>query len=731
MQAARDKALKDRDIADRSLNVIEEENEKLRTERDAALRDLERMRESGGDNARALAAQVEELKKELQDTQTKLATRHEHVAKLAPELDAAKKENERLKARVSELEKAASTEKLRTDMDLANAEAARTKAQNALEQAHADLHSAQEERKSLAKEAKELRAKLEELRDAQSSQAEGINSRVQELEAELEASGQRVHELEKELAAKSASEAVLAEKGQRIAELEQELVDSRAEAVAADKARASLDEELKSLREKLSRAEKEAGASREQESRLQARDHQLEVAQRQLADLKEELKLEEEERARAAEQLKQARDAEQRALEQVEQLEAELDDLRKRVQQAEQSAASKAAELEGGIRQENEQLRARNDEITRKRDEVLKGLESAVGEIDELKKALAERDVDARTVRGELEQARGELAGMKTLERELAELNRKHNEALTELARVGSSMTNAETAAEKTREEVQALRDKVEQANERRHEAEKQLIEARARLESEQHIRGEQANRLRQLEEALARERDTVDHSAPAAALESLSSQLATEREKWERVTGEKDRELDDLRKKVAEAELRESDLASQLEGIELSQQDVMRAKALAGQRRAQVERMQADVEGARRKAEESEKYWKEEMESFQQTVADHLAAAEAGEEGSDQRLQKLLETLKVGMADKYAKLRRKHTRTEKQLQETADKLAAVERILAKREEEESRLRKIVEELETREKVPGARKKKAAEPDEPAPAKKKTSRKKK
>ena len=64
----------------------------------------------------------------------------------------------------------------------------------------------------------------------------------------------------------------------------------------------------------------------------------------------------------------------------------------------------------------------------------------------------------------------------------------------------------------------------------------------------------------------------------------------------------------------------------------------------------------------------------------------------------------------------------------QKELDETKDKLTAVERILAKKEEEDSRLNKIVEEMEVREKVPGA-KKKAAE-KKPA-AKKKTPAKKK
>ncbi len=298
------------------------------------------------------------------------------------------------------------------------------------------------------------------------------------------------------------------------------------------------------------------------------------------------------------------------------------------------------------------------------------------------------------------------------------------------MTRVGGALANAETAAEQARNELLSLREKIEQANERRHEAEKQLAESRAKLESEHRIRDEQSWRIQLLEESLQRERQTVDSSAPAAALESLSAQLATEREKWERVTGEKETEIEELRAKLADGELRENELASQLEGIELSKQDVMRAKALAGQRRAQIERMQADVEGARRQAKEAEGYWKGEMDEFRAAVAEHLEAAERGDEGSDQRLQKLMEDMKVGLADKYAKLRRRNNKVEKDLRDTGDKLAAIERILARREEEEARLRKIIEELEKKEKLPGAKKAtKSGAARKPA-AKKKASRKK-
>ncbi|MCA8911324.1 MAG: hypothetical protein KDB82_06445, partial [Planctomycetes bacterium] len=150
-------------------------------------------------------------------------------------------------------------------------------------------------------------------------------------------------------------------------------------------------------------------------------------------------------------------------------------------------------------------------------------------------------------------------------------------------------------------------------------------------------------------------------------------------------------------------------------------------------------ERMQSDVETARRQAKEAETYWKGEMNEFQGLVAQHLLAAENAEEGSDQKLQKLMESMKVGIADKYAKLRRKANRMQKELDETKDKLTAVERILAKKEEEESRLNKIVEEMEERENVPGAKKtpakkaatKKKAPTRKKAPAKKKPSSKKK
>lgn len=423
----------------------------------------------------------------------------------------------------------------------------------------------------------------------------------------------------------------------------------------------------------------------------------------------------------------------------IEKLRAERDAARRELKEmqlklnARHEHVAKLAPQLNDANKELERLRAKSTDLEKEANELRSRLQQAekqaegAADTTEVEKQLAQSQDDNRILQGRLEASRKEVERLRATQRELEELERAHKKTAGELVRVGGALTNAESAAERAREEIRGLREKTEQAAERRHEAEKSLVESRARLESEHQLREEQAQRIRQLEDALKRERETVDSSAPAAALESLSAQLATEREKWERVTADKDREIDDVRRRLDEAELRENELASQLEGIELSKQDVMRAKALAGQRRAQIERMQADVEGARRQAKEAEVYWKSEIDEFRQAVGEHLEAAERGDEGADQRLQKLMETMKVGLADKYAKLRRRNSRAEKELSDVKDKLAAIERILAKREDEERRLRKIIEEMESKGRAPA--KKKATATRKAAP-KKKGARKK-
>jgi chromosome segregation ATPase len=738
------------------------------------------LRAGGGEKAAELQAALAEAQANLKDADHKLAARQEHVAKIAAEYDELRKKLEAAEAdaasKAEQLKSASADSDRLTALDTQlhdQAEAlARAKAQlgerdSELEKAAAeqaklrsDLRTTEAAREALAREADELRRLMQEMNDANRSDAEGINDRVEAVERQLKEKEDAIAQAELERDELAA----------QLKDAQAEVQTARAARDAAQQAAEQAAEQAEAMRKRIGELERNAGQADELQRRLEGRDRQIEVAQQQIADLKEELKLEEEERNRAATQLQQARDAETRAVEQLEAAEQEIAELKEKLAEADLAgssqnealasqaetlreqlnAAQDAAEQAGRearearrnaedlteqlekaqadaesarealekakadesalkpLRDENAALKARNEEITRKRDEVLRGLETAVGELDALKEVIAGRDVDLRTARGELAESRAE-----------AEQLRKQLEA---------KQAEASALAGKSTEGERELRNKLEGATEKRHEAEKALVEAKARLESEQQMRAEQQRRIEQLEDALRRERDQVDKSAPAEALTTLSGQLASERQKWERLTEQKDREAAELQKKLDEAELRENELASQLESVELSQQDVMRAKAVAGQRRAQIERMQSDVEGARRQAKEAETYWKSEMTEFQQEVAAHLQAAENGEEGSDARLQKLMEKLKVGIADKYAKLRRKATRTEKELQQTQDKLAAVERIMAKREEEEARLRKLIEEMEARENIPGA-KKPGSKPDtEP---KKKPARKKK
>src|SRR5690606_7665506 len=116
--------------------------------------------------------------------------------------------------------------------------------------------------------------------------------------------------------------------------------------------------------------------------------------------------------------------------------------------------------------------------------------------------------VDLRTTEGErdaarkeAEELRKEVEGLRVLEKELAELEAQRKAAADELLRVGGSLTNAEHAAERWRDEIDTLKTRIEQSTEMRHEAEKQLVEARAKLDAEQEMRREHNRRIEQLED--------------------------------------------------------------------------------------------------------------------------------------------------------------------------------------------------------------------------------------
>jgi chromosome segregation ATPase len=448
---------------------------------------------------------------------------------------------------------------------------------------------------------------------------------------------------------------------------------------ASDRSLALIEQECARLRSRNDQLQGQLSALRGAEMDSSAASGELAQVREQLGAVTAERNTAREDHARATRELEDARKELQRARERISELET-------RLAEAEKADTADARKVQAALEKEREDLR-----ITEAARQAMEK------ELNELRSLSEEMN---RSNRAEAEAAMGRLH---ELERELSsasEALKERDDARAEVVRLGAVVANAEIAAEKAREEVRELHARLATANEQRHSVEKALIEARARLESEHDVRAEQSQRIRRLEDDIERERKQLDDSAPRTALETLSAQLTAERAKWEARFGEAQKEAEALQQRLAEAELRESELASQLEAVELSRQDVQRAKALAGQRRAQIERMQADVESARRQARDAEDYWKGETLAFQKEVAAHLEAAEAGEEGADARMVKLLERLKVGLADRNAKLRRRNNRVEKELTELRDRVTAFERILLKRQEEESRLRKLIAELE-------------------------------
>ena len=674
-------------------------NDKLLAEGDLLKREILELKESGRRRDSGDEADLAKAQDEIEVLGRKLTARHEHVAKIAPQLSQAHKDLEGARA---DLDTA------RRDREAANAELAELRSSRA----NSDVELGR-----LRSELEQLRIKNESA-SAKVASAEGARDG---LAATVE--GQRAR---------------IEETGKVIANLQQELERAR-----SDLEKAQVD--ARSV---------ETGTRRaaELEGTLAARDEQLGALQMQLAEVKDEVKLEEEVREESAVSLKELTTQTDKLKEENAELHARLEEIEDVIVEKTEEVANALAEKIAGLERENKEFAERNEEIGAKRDDMTKGLEEAVEELEQLRQALAEHEVTEHTLREDLKirdqelalsgqdlsRLREEAGGAKETSDLLAGAQRERNEARADAVRIGGELKRAEESHGDAQNELHEMQARLEKATEVRHESEMALVEARTKLESQEALRTEQEKRVAQLEEDLKRARDTRVRRGPAQAVEELASAIGGERKhfekeqaRWrERHDGDRE-ELERLRRQLAEMELHEAELSEQLEGTQGARLDAMRAKAASGRQRSQIERMQRDVERARSQAGEAEKFWKAEMKSLEENLRNHLVAAENNEPGADARLVRVLEEVKVGVFDRHARLRKKHNKLKRESAEISDRMEALERILAKKELEEARMRKAVAELESAGKVPArktpARKKAAIKK---APAKKKPAAKK-
>jgi chromosome segregation ATPase len=492
------------------------------------------------------------------------------------------------------------------------------------------------------------------------------------------------------------------------------------------------------LHEEASRdAQRERDEARREAER---KNSEIERLQAQLDRLKERAK---ELEAQAQQKLAadKARDDAQREADRrqadIERLQAQLDKLREKNKDLESNTQDKiviekevAARSLSVLEAENEKLRNRVEEITQKRDELRNGLERAMAEIKGLQEELAKIGHGERGAEKHLAEAQQKLADaekrIKELETESSALGPAAATAaqvareLEDARRQNAQLSNETDSLSTQLAEAQQDADKAEAVAEKekaaRHEHEVALAEVRARLEAEIQVRLERDRRITALEAEVTEEREQRMNSAPASAMESLAAaveserkladdRLAAERDKWETRHKADLEELQRQRELTKEAEMEAAAIQDRIDEFEgksqEAKQESIEAKRLSGQRRAQIERMQSEVERARTSEHEKEVYWKSEMISLETKIRTHLEAAERKEPGADTRMVRVLEEVGVGVFDKYAKARKRLNKLEKDHEAAGVKIKTLQKIIDAHQKQGALLKKLEEQSST------------------------------
>lgn len=446
-------------------------------------------------------------------------------------------------------------------------------------------------------------------------------------------------------------------------------------------------------------------------------------------------------RAQAEGQLQQAEAALKASTAEAQVLRARIEELEAHTAdkiEIEKEVASRSLSV---LEAENERLRNRIDEITSKRDELRQGLEQAVAEIKGLQEQLAKVGHEERGAEKQLAEAQKRLADAQDRIRELETERSALSPAAATAAQVARELEEARNANAQLRNELESVGHQLAEAQQdaeqaeaiaekektARHEHEVSLAEVRARLEAEIQVRIERDRRITALEAELSDEREKRMNSAPASAVESLAAavenerkladdRLAAERDKWETRHKADLEELQRQRELTKEAEMEAAAIQDRIDELEGKSQEAriesIEAKRLSGQRRAQIERMQAEVERARTSEHDKEAYWKNEMVALEDKIRKHLEAAERKEPGADTRMVRVLEELSVGVFDKYAKARKRMNKLEKEHEAAHVQIKTLEKIISAHEKQGALLKKLSEEQGTSPKRTGRVRKK-------------------
>jgi chromosome segregation ATPase len=525
----------------------------------------------------ALRSQLEQKQELVEFRDDELRDAHRQLAALQQRVTELESANQLAAANAAEVERIRSS--LESEVTALQREVAnRTRALDELREAVTATELAlRAEIQTLQQEQARSRGMIEEREnELHSSRAEvaGLRERIGQLEAAAAAdltTRQRGEEMRHSLEAELTSlHSTLAQKeyalkeqqnffqsmeerlGGEITQLRSELTEQR---TAADASNAELERLRSELQERNAQAElarrqldedrQHAGAqSQDLESRLQAKEHELRVAEANAHEQKEAALREQENQFRSAEaqlsgEINQLRTQLEEQLRLSDQGNAELERLRSEIaarhEQSTQSELSRR-QLEENLRQAVAHSQELAAHLRGKEDE-LRAIQANAQEQKEV--ALREQENQFRLAKeqlsGEINQLRSELAQQQVAgESSKAELERLHSE----IAALQEQITQSELSRR--------------QLEEHRQLAEAQRQELEARIHAKEHeLRGAEANAQEQKETAL-REQEFL-FRAVEQRLAAEVKQLRTQLEEQYGLSGQGNTELERLRSEIAE----------------------------------------------------------------------------------------------------------------------------------------------------------------------------------
>jgi formylglycine-generating enzyme required for sulfatase activity/CRP-like cAMP-binding protein/chromosome segregation ATPase len=654
------------------LKSAEKDKKLLKEEQDRLQNTLVKMQESAEGRDEALAAELKEVTKRLEQSQQEHGKQAKELEEqlsqvredyhqlgqrasaLAGERDAAVKGLEKIQQELSALKQQASAQQSDAGTQLDSLK-------QSLDEKNEELEREKRERRSLEQKLSELDAARKEL-DGQvrsfDEQSRAASTRASELQDQLAKAQQKLRDGEQLLAKAGDREQSLQKQLQGAEQKSQNELDQLRQQAAAEKEK--LEQENNTLQSRLDEQSKrleDQGSSRsELEQKLCAAEQSLAEAENSVQEANEKLAQGEKAAQQVQQQLDQSRAHADNLREQLDEARTQVSEFQARASETESRLTAIEKEHASDVKSVRDALaRAQDERENVKRDQARLMEQLRKSERD-LERERDEHEAEVRRLHKELKEASGESSA--GLAAELEALQEQLKESTKERGELEIQLGQRSAQLEDLQAEVQKLGKKLQQAQDSARQAEQQLVEANQAANEEMTVRMDAEQKAQQ-------------------ALRDELQALLSERNGIQEQLTIKSQELDELHNALREAQselVAREDSAQALQGFEarlhalneeLQQAKTQRDQAIESQQQAEQElarvRVEAeavrDLECVEANADVSDAGFREELEQARNDAIAALGLRKEAEQRSAEleqevdRLQRALSEMRSDAA--------------------------------------------------------------------------------